>query len=115
MDGFTSQMSGCGPGTDLTQGSREVETSPGWPLPRWQSARRPSAGLTRWERRCKNVSFYFQNMSVTQCWTRKMHLSYVSPSTPLTHRITGLFPPSCTSCFPRRTGRLLPALSLSPH
>ena len=113
VDEYPSQMSGPGLGRDLTQGLREVETSPGWLLPRRQPTCRPSACLPRWERRCSNFGFYFRNMSVTQCWTLKMHLSSVSPST--AHRNSGLFPLSCSSCFSRRMGPLLPALSLSLH
>ena len=33
-----------------------------------------------------------------------MNLSYVTPFSPLTHRITGLLLPSCSFCIHRRLG-----------
>ena len=80
-DGFITGVAGGEDGTGVTPAPPADDVQHRWPPP-----------LGAAVQQCRFL--FCSNMSATQCRTLQMNLSYVTPSSPLTHWITGLLLPS---------------------
>ena len=90
-DGFITGVAGGGDGTGVTPAPPADDVQHRWPPPLGAAVQ-------------QGRFLFCSNMSATQCRTLQMNLSYVTPSSPLTHRITGLLLPSCSFCIHRGLG-----------